>query len=180
MEGWERDGSGGPAGARSPRLIPFSPGLGRPNASLVSTQLSQGHGGAAAPQARTPAGKSLLGEEPRGTPQAAEQPLGSPRPAGACWRGSRGSSLGSGWPPPCRPTAPSDGHPPARRSVRRSSCGCPPAVGEGGGDRGQRYPARSVETQTPRHGSERPGPDLSTKRQQNQHKKPPCEASKGC
>lgn len=68
-------------------------------------------------------------------------PPGSPRPAGACWRGSRGSSLGSCWPLPCRPTAPSDGRPPAHRSAIRSSCGCPPAAGEGRGGQGTALPA---------------------------------------
>lgn len=133
-EGWERDGNGYPAPTARPLSPSAPPELwGSPNTShaLLSTRRS---GGAAATPPwgelpPTPGGKSLLGE---GTPGTARDPWGSPRLAGACWRGSRGSSRGSCWPLPCRPRAPAGARPPGRRCGTRSSCGCPPAAGRGG------------------------------------------------
>lgn len=58
-------------------------------------------------------------------------PPGSPRPAGGCWRGSRGPSRGCYQLLPCPPTAPGGVQPLAHRCGTRSSCGCPPAVGTG-------------------------------------------------
>lgn len=54
----------------------------------------------------------------------------SPKPAGGCWRGFCGPSLGSGWPRPRPPTAPGCGVRRGHTDGTHSNCGCPPAAAQ--------------------------------------------------
>lgn len=69
-----------------------------------------------------------LGPQPPSPRQPCHGLAYLPKPAGGCWRGFYGPSLGSGWPWPHPPTAHGCGARWGHTDGTHSSCGCPPAT----------------------------------------------------